>query len=56
MIYITGDCHGNSNYFDELEGKLQYRVWFCGHYHVNLQLDEKHTILYKDIVSLDDFS
>lgn len=45
-----------TNYFDELEGKLQYRVWFCGHYHVNLQLDEKHMILYKDIVSLDDFS
>lgn len=44
-----------TNYFDELEGKLQYRVWFCGHYHVNLQLDEKHRILYKDMLSLEDF-
>ena len=43
-----------TNYFDELEGKLQYRVWFCGHYHVNLWLDEKHMILYKDMVCLED--
>ena len=42
-----------TDYFEELEGKLQYRLWFCGHYHVNLSLDEKHRILYKDIVSLD---
>ncbi len=44
-----------TDYFEDLEGKLQYQVWFCGHYHVNLRLDEKHMILYKDIVSLDDF-
>ena len=42
-------------YFEQLEQKLQYRVWFCGHYHINLELDEKHVILYKDIVCLDDF-
>lgn len=44
-----------TNYFEELEGKLRYNVWFYGHYHVNLRLDEKHMILYEDIVSLDDF-
>lgn len=44
-----------TDYFEQLEQKLQYRVWFCGHYHINLELDEKHVILYKDIVCLDDF-
>ena len=44
-----------NQYFDELEEKLQYQCWFCGHYHVNHWLDEKHRILYKDIVRLDDF-
>ncbi len=44
-----------TNYFEELEKKLQYNVWFCGHYHIDLKLDEKHTILYKDIVCLADF-
>lgn len=44
-----------TDYFEQLEQKLQYRVWFCGHYHINLELDEKHVILYKDIVCSDDF-
>lgn len=41
-----------TDYFDELESKMQFRHWFCGHYHVNLKLDEKHTVLYGDIVPL----
>lgn len=44
-----------TDYFDELEEKLQYKRWFCGHYHTNLELDDKHVILYEDIVRLDDF-
>lgn len=31
-----------TDYFDELEQKLQYKYWFCGHYHVNIQLNTKH--------------
>lgn len=41
-----------NEYFDELEEKLYYQHWFCGHYHENLRLDEKHTVLYEDIVVL----
>lgn len=44
-----------TDYFDELEGKLRYKCWFCGHYHVNLQLDDRHMVLYEDIVRLADF-
>ncbi len=44
-----------TDYFEELEKQIRYRCWFCGHYHINLELDEKHVILYKDIVCLDDF-
>lgn len=44
-----------TDYFDELEGKLRYKWWFCGHYHVNLQLDDRHIVLYEDIVRLADF-
>ena len=39
-----------NDYFDVLEEKLQYRQWFCGHYHVNRKIDAKHTVLYEDIV------
>lgn len=41
-----------NDYFDEIEEYLQYQHWYCGHYHENLRLDEKHTVLYKDIVKL----
>lgn len=41
-----------TEYFDELENKLQYKHWWCGHYHVNMDVDEKHTILYEKIVPL----
>lgn len=44
-----------TDFFEELEEKLQYRLWICGHYHLNLRLDEKHMILYKDIRCLEDF-
>lgn len=42
-----------TDYFDELEIKVRYKHWFCGHYHINLELDAKHTILYEDIVELE---
>lgn len=44
-----------TDYFDELEQKLQYKYWFCGHYHVNVQLNTKHRILYENVVSLSEF-
>ena len=40
-------------YFDELETMLQYKHWFCGHYHVNLTLDERHTVLYQQLIALE---
>lgn len=41
-----------TDYFDELERKLQYKRWYCGHYHLNMDVDEKHTVLYEMIVPL----
>lgn len=41
-----------TEYFDELEDKLQYKHWYCGHYHLNMDVDEKHTVLYEMIVPL----
>ena len=38
-----------TDYFEGLEQKLQYKHWFCGHYHVNACIDDKHTILYEKI-------
>lgn len=42
-----------TNYFEELEGKLQYKHWVCGHYHVDSPVGEKHTVLYRHIIPLE---
>ena len=43
-----------TDYFQILEGKLHYKHWYFGHYHYYLQADEKHTVLYNDIIKLDE--
>ena len=45
-----------TNYFEELEDKLNYKHWFFGHYHDEIEIDEKHTLLYQNIVPLDSYS
>lgn len=43
-----------TDYFDKLESRLNYKRWFCGHYHINTCIDDKHMILYEQIVSIED--
>jgi hypothetical protein len=52
--HFTGDIL--TNYFEEIDDKLQFNHWYFGHYHLNKQLDEKHTVLYKEIVPIDNKS
>ena len=35
----------------ELEKKIQYEVWYCGHYHVDKQID-KIQMMYREIQPL----
>lgn len=42
-----------TDYFDELEEKLEFKHWYCGHYHENRDIDDKHTILYEQIIPLE---
>lgn len=50
-------CHSEydrlTDYFSELEQKLQYRHWYCGHYHINEGIAPKRTVLYEVIQPLD---
>lgn len=32
--------------FQELEEKLQYKHWYFGYYHKDLNIDRKHKVLY----------
>ena len=41
-----------NKYFEVLEEKLEYRQWYFGHYHEDRWIDEKHRLIYNDIVML----
>lgn len=42
-----------TDYLQELEEKLQYKHWYFGHYHMDMDVDEKHSLLYQAIVPLE---
>ena len=39
-----------TDYFQMLEKKVQYKHWYFGHYHRNMKIDEKHTVVYEEII------
>lgn len=41
-----------TEYFQEIESKLDYSEWYFGHYHMDKRVDEKHILLYKAIIPL----
>lgn len=41
-----------TEFFENIMSKLTYKKWFCGHYHVNKTIDDKHCILYNEIIKL----
>lgn len=43
-----------TDYFDEIEKKLDFKRWYCGHYHMDMDLGSRHTILYKAIIPLEE--
>lgn len=36
-----------------IEGNVQYKHWYSGHWHKFQQVDEKHTLVYDALVSVD---
>ncbi|MDE6005227.1 MAG: metallophosphoesterase [Oscillospiraceae bacterium] len=45
-----------TKYFDEIDTKLNFKFWFSGHYHMSASLDEKHFLVYHNILQLTDNS
>lgn len=43
-----------TDFFDEVDEKVDFRLWFSGHYHLSGWYDEKHILVYNDIVKLTD--
>lgn len=55
---LFSDMHYQKNrltdFFDELEEKVDFKLWFSGHYHQSGWYDKKHILIYNDIVKLTD--
>ena len=41
-----------TEYFEQIEEKLEYKCWYFGHYHMDQRIDDKHMLLYETIVCL----
>jgi hypothetical protein len=46
--YVKDDL---TTFFDQLE-EIDYQHWYFGHYHMDKEVDEKHTVLYNKIIRL----
>lgn len=40
-------------WLDSIEGKIDYKAWYCGHFHINRDIDKIH-FLYHDIKTFDE--
>lgn len=40
-------------FLGELDGRLDYRAWFFGHYHGDEWRDDRHRLVYRDIVPIE---
>lgn len=43
-----------TDYFDEIDAKLNFNLWFSGHYHMSAACDDKHFLVYHNILQLTD--
>lgn len=48
----SGESDRLTDFFEELEKHLQFRHWYYGHFHQDRDVDERHTVLYDEIVPL----
>lgn len=51
MQYIKENNPLNS-FFNRLEEDLQYKHWYFGHFHDDVDIDSKHTLVYDRIIKL----
>lgn len=38
-----------TNFLFTIDQDLEFKHWFCGHYHIDQKIDDKHTVLYNEV-------
>lgn len=41
-----------NGFFEQLDPTIQYKHWYFGHIHEDVDIDEKHTLLYQRVIAL----
>lgn len=41
-----------TEFFDEVDGRLDFKRWYYGHFHGDKDVDDRHTLLFNRIVSI----
>jgi predicted phosphodiesterase len=41
-----------NKYLQEIEDKVKYKHWYFGHFHEDIEIDEKHTLAYNKIIRI----
>lgn len=41
-----------TEFFSEMDTFVNYKLWFFGHYHMDKSIDDKHIMVYNDIIEL----
>ena len=44
-----------TDFLQEVEEKLEYKHWYFGHYHMELDVDDKHSLLYHAIIPVEGY-
>ena len=42
-----------TNFLFTVDKQLEFTHWYFGHYHIDREIDDKHTALYQDVIKLD---
>lgn len=52
-LFLNGKTKTKLSVFlEEIETYVKFKHWYFGHYHDDIQLDDKHTLLYKKVVRI----
>ena len=41
-----------NKYLEIIEGKVKFRKWYFGHFHEDIEIDEKHTLVFEKIIKI----
>lgn len=53
-MYIE-DYDNQNKFFEELKSNIEYKHWFFGHIHKDMNVNEKETVVYNDVLNIENF-